>query len=219
MAVVPLDERFFTSTRGKVILLLRRSRRTVDELAAELGLTDNAIRGHLATLERDGLVMQGEPRRGGGKPAFTYELSPAAEQHFPKADGTVLRELLAVLGDRLPQDAVAGALREVGHRLAASRGAPSGSFRERVDGAVAMLEDLGGLAEAEVRGERYVVQGASCPLAAAVGGNPATCLLAETLLADLTGVPVCQVCDQGPPPRCRFELGPMREESGMPGSD
>lgn len=53
------DERFFASTRGQVVTLLRRGSRTVDELAGTLGLTDNAVRAHLAGLERDGLVTQG----------------------------------------------------------------------------------------------------------------------------------------------------------------
>jgi hypothetical protein len=51
-----------------------------------------------------------------------------------------------------------------------------------------------------------VIQGCSCPLAAAVDGTPGAGLLAETLLSDVVGVPVRQVCDQGPPPRCRFEI-------------
>jgi predicted ArsR family transcriptional regulator len=33
--------------RGRIIALLRRGERTVDELAAELGVTDNAVRPHL----------------------------------------------------------------------------------------------------------------------------------------------------------------------------
>jgi hypothetical protein len=35
------DEKFFESTRGQVVTLLRRSDRTVEELARALGLTDN----------------------------------------------------------------------------------------------------------------------------------------------------------------------------------
>ena len=50
--------RFFTSTRGKIITLLRRASRTVDELAQALDLTDNAVRAQLAALERDGLVQR-----------------------------------------------------------------------------------------------------------------------------------------------------------------
>ena len=44
------DQKFFESTRGKVVTLLRRGGRTVEELAEELGLTDYGVRAHLATL-------------------------------------------------------------------------------------------------------------------------------------------------------------------------
>jgi predicted ArsR family transcriptional regulator len=53
-----MDERFFDSTRGQIVMMLRGATRTVDELAKELELTDNAVRAHLTTLERDGLVKQ-----------------------------------------------------------------------------------------------------------------------------------------------------------------
>ncbi|HET8631769.1 MAG TPA: ArsR family transcriptional regulator, partial [Thermomicrobiales bacterium] len=81
------ERRFFGSTRGRVLALLRRASRTVDELARALGLTDNAVRAHLATLERDGLVRQEGLRRGAGKPAYAYDLTPAAERLFPSAYG------------------------------------------------------------------------------------------------------------------------------------
>jgi predicted ArsR family transcriptional regulator len=48
------NQRFFASTRGRIVTLLRRSSHTVEELAQALDLTDNAVRAHLATLERDG---------------------------------------------------------------------------------------------------------------------------------------------------------------------
>ena len=72
------NERFFESTRGQIITLLRRSDLTVEELARALGLTDNGVRAHLTILERDGIVRQrGSVRRssGGGKPAYIYELT------------------------------------------------------------------------------------------------------------------------------------------------
>ena len=78
------DERFFASTRGQVVALLRRGNRTVEELAQALGLTDNAVRAHLATLERDGLVRQAGLRGGPSKPAYAYALTPAAGRLFPR---------------------------------------------------------------------------------------------------------------------------------------
>ena len=66
-------------------MLLRRSGRTVEELARALDLTDNGVRAHLAVLERDGIARQrGSVRRGsgGGKPAYVYELTSEAEELF-----------------------------------------------------------------------------------------------------------------------------------------
>lgn len=206
MRTTRAEERFFGSTRGRVVTLLRRERRTVDELAGELGLTDNAIRAHLAALERDGLVTQGESRRGGGKPSFTYQLTPEAERLFPKAYGVLLQQLLQVLAERLPRDVIADALREVGHRIAAGSITRDEALPQRLQAALVMLEALGGLAEAEEIEGGVLIKGYSCPLATAVDGNPDACLLAESLLADLIGVPVRQVCDRGSPPRCRFEV-------------
>jgi predicted ArsR family transcriptional regulator len=69
MAKTKIGERFFGSTRGRLVRLLRGAARTVEELAAALALTDNAVRAHLATLERDGLVQQAGVRRGGAQAA------------------------------------------------------------------------------------------------------------------------------------------------------
>src|SRR3989337_40341 len=87
------DQKFFDSTRGQAVTLLRRSGRTVEELARALGLTNNGVRAHLATLERDGAARQRgsvRPGSGGGKPAYVYELTPEAEDLFPKAYEPVL---------------------------------------------------------------------------------------------------------------------------------
>ncbi len=74
MSVVALNQRFLETTRGQILTLIRRGRQTVEELAAALDLTDNAVRNHLATLERDSLIQQAGVRRtsGAGKPALLY---------------------------------------------------------------------------------------------------------------------------------------------------
>ncbi|MCC2629799.1 MAG: putative transcriptional regulator [Thermomicrobiales bacterium] len=140
------DQRFFASTRGRVVTLLRDGHTTVEDLARALNLTDNAVRTHLSALERDGLVVQSGLRRGVGKPAYTYVLTPDAERLFPKAYGALLQLMLDILAERLPPEALDDLLRDMGHRLAAKQPVPVGDLRARVEDAVGVLGELGGLA-------------------------------------------------------------------------
>ena len=201
------NERFFASTRGQIIVLLRRARHTVDELADSLGLTDNAVRSHLVTLERDGLIQQRGQRRGEGKPAQLYELTSQGERLFPKAYGPVLRELLDVLGERVSVEELRGVLREVGRRIALDNPVPRyGDARVRVERAASLLSELGGLAEVETTEHGLRIRGYSCPLAAMLPGHPESCELAVSLIEEATGLPVVEHCDKGDPPRCCFDL-------------
>src|SRR5262249_59361639 len=81
--------------RGRIIALLRRGDRTVEELARSLDLTDNAVRAHLATLEKDGVVHQARLRHSGGarQPATGYALAPGAEALLSAAPAPVPRPL------------------------------------------------------------------------------------------------------------------------------
>jgi predicted ArsR family transcriptional regulator len=203
------DRRFFESTRGRIVTLLRRSGRTVEKLARELGLTDNGVRAHLATLERDGIVRQrGSVRHGsgGGKPAYVYELAPEAEDLFPRAYEPVLRRLLDVLREREGEERSEALLRTVGGRLAEERGVPAGDARARLEAAVDVLNELGGLAEFEESDGGLAIRGYSCPLAGVTPDHPEVCRMAETLISELAGVPVQEHCDRGERPRCCFEI-------------
>jgi predicted ArsR family transcriptional regulator len=202
-------QRFFASTRGQIITLLRRSRRKVDELAQALDLTDNAVRAHLATLERDGIVQQRGMRRGSGKPAFVYELAPEAEQLFPKAYGPVLQNILEVLNERMSTHEVETLLREAGRRIAAGWNVQSGDLRVRLEAAVEVLNELGGMAELLEGDDHFCIRGYSCPLAAVVPDHPEVCRLAETLLTELVGVPVQEHCDKTGAARCCFTVAQM----------
>jgi predicted ArsR family transcriptional regulator len=207
--VMNRDERFFESTRGRLVTLLRRSGRTVEELALSLRLTNNGVRAHLAVLERDGIVRQrGSVRRGngGGKPAYVYELTPEAEDLFPKAYEPALLRLLDVLSERLGPEESESLLRSVGRRLAEEYSVRENDPRSRLGSAVEALNDLGGLVVLEERDGVQVIRGYSCPLAAVTPDHPEVCRMAETLLTELVGVPVYEHCDRSERPRCCFEV-------------
>ena len=174
MATTPWDQRFFGSTHGRIVTLLRRSGRTVEGLAHALGLTDNGVRAHLATLERGGIVQQrGTVSRGGGKPPYVHELTPEAEEDlFPKAYRPVLRQILGLMAERLGFEETKALLRAVGRRMADGRTAPRDGVRARLEVAVAVLGELGGLAEFEEHDGAFVVRSYSCPLTAVVPEHP-----------------------------------------------
>lgn len=202
------SHRFLTSTRGRLIALLRRDTRTVDDLASALNLTDNAVRAHLAALERDGIVRQCGVRRDGsvGKPAFAYELTADAEQFFAKPYATVLNEMLTVLDGTLAPDDMERLLRTIGARMAREYPPGQGDARMRLEAAVGALNQLGGLAELDVEGDNLSLRGYSCPLAAVVPGHPDACRLAEAFVSEVAGVPIRECCDRGAVPHCRFEV-------------
>lgn len=203
------SQEFLASTKGRIVSLMRGAGRTVNDLANALGLTDNAVRTQLTALERDGLVRKRGMRPGFRKPQQEYELTPEAEHFFPKPYAPVLSELLSTLKGRLPPDAVQGALREVGRRLAAGRpiaGGREGGLERRVQAAAALLGELGGLPQVERSDGGFVIRSASCPLAAVSAMHPEVCQLGQELVAQVIGVPVRERCQHGPLPQCCFEV-------------
>jgi predicted ArsR family transcriptional regulator len=206
MVTPPWNQRFFATTRGQLILLLRRASQTVEDLAQALHLTDNAVRAHLATLERDGLVEQQGVRRGSGKPAFVYALTPEAERLFPKAYEPVLYQLLGVLEEQQSPEQVMELLRITGRHLAKARPVPAGDLRARLRAATETLNSLGGLAELEETEDAFWIQGQRCPLAALVPDHPQMCQLAEALISQMVGKPVEEHCARGEAPHCRFAV-------------
>ncbi len=199
------EQHFGNSTRGRIVAILRRGWRSVDELAGTLGVTDNAVRAHITALERDGVVAVTGSRRDGtvGKPATLYGVADGADTLFSSAYAPALSALVAELGSRYP-DQIESLLRGAGHRLATPA---SGTFAERVGDAVAVLTELGGDADVEQTPDGYSIRGHGCALGHAVSSRPETCCLMEQLLADVTGATVREQCDRGHnPPRCVFTI-------------
>jgi len=208
----PWHKRFFQTTRGRLIALLRRGRTTVDELAADLGVTDNAVRAQLAALERDGLIEQRGVRRGAGKPSHTYGLTAAFEPTLSRAYAPLLVQLLRELAGRLSAAELDELLRAVGRRWASELPASGGDVTERARSAVALLEQLGGAVELTpgngVEGAAVMtVRGFGCPVGLAVGQEPKVCAVLEGVLGEVTGLQVKECCERGAGgPGCRFEL-------------
>ena len=203
------DKRFLETTRGQIVALLRRGERTVEELAQALRLTDNAVRAHLATLERDGLVVSMGVRRGtgAGKPATLYQLHPEADALFSRAYAPVLRAMLDAIAERMTEHEAEELMRDVGRRLAEQLGRDvSGDLHTRVHAAATLLSALGGEAYVEKGDDTLQLRGYGCPLSAAVTARAEVCRAVEALLSEVIGVEVREHCNRGDRPRCCFHI-------------
>ena len=207
------SKRFFSSTRGRVVTLLRKGEASVNDLADELDVTGNAIRAHLNTLQRDGLVRPSGKRSGVRKPETLFALTPEAEQLFPKAYHLLFNQLLSQLQQRLPAGDIEDILRATGRGLAQTA-SPSEekSPRARAERAVEVLEGLGGDAALHEKEQGFVIRGNGCPLSLAVREHPEVCRLAEALLSAATDMEVHERCKRNGTSQCVFLL----EQRGHP---
>ncbi len=196
------------STRGQILALLRVESCTVNELAAALKLTDNAVRAHLISLERDGLIQHEGSRPGLRKPHASYGLTADAEQIFPKAYGLLLNHLMSSISRRLSVRELRASMREVGRSLAKEQGdqLKKENRHERLLAALELLKKLGGAVALHETDGKAVIRGKSCPLAAITAHYPDACLIVETLLTEIIGVPVKERCTHGQSPSCCFEI-------------
>jgi predicted ArsR family transcriptional regulator len=118
----------------------------------------------------------------------------------------VFARLLDVLAERMSHTELEALMQSVGKRLAEENPRTSGTRRERVDRAAALLEELGGATAVEEHDGVFRIRGFGCPLGAAVRGHPEVCASVETLLSEAVGAPVRECCEHGDRPQCCFEV-------------
>lgn len=200
--------RFLGATRARLLELLRRSAAPISDLAGALGITGNAVRGHVAALQRDGLVSEaGMAPSGGGKPAQLYTLTAEGEELFPKAYAVVLTQVIEALRARDGDEATAEFLSRVGRRAFAGTAAPDEPLADRVARGADALCTLGGDVEIVRTEGGWELRGFGCPLSAVVLREPEACGVAQGILEHVTHARVRECCDRsGERPRCAFRV-------------
>jgi len=202
-----LSKRFAESTRGRLVARLRAQPGTVEDLARALGVTDNAIRAHLVSLERDGLIEHQPVRRGAaGKPAQTYALTAEAETLLSAAYAPVLAGLLDILAEQSEPAERERLLRAAGRGLPLVR-AKGATPRRRLGAAVDFINELGGVANVERHDGSAVIHSRGCPLSAVVREHPEACEALASAIEELVGARTEVRCERGNGrPRCAFEV-------------
>jgi predicted ArsR family transcriptional regulator len=203
-------EVFLGGSRGRLLGLLRRGGLTVDQIAADLGVSANAVRVQLGGMERRGLVRRGGLQRGATRPSRIFELTPEVEQLLSRAYTPMLVETLQAFASRLPPDTFDDVMRQVGRALALqldAGAAPTASPAQRIAAASELLNrELGASTEVQRSNGHYVIRGHGCPLSAVTGKHRGVCLALESLLEALVRCRVQECCSRRGRPSCCFTV-------------
>ena len=180
----------------------------VDDLAAAAGVVAVTVRAHLVVLEREGLVVGREVRTGrAGRPRIYYELTPQAQDVFPKGYDRLARGLLQTLGS---DEARKGLITETAAAWAAAVAATvrQSDRRDVIRAAIEALNETGSEAEWNDDDGHLQVRLHNCPYPNIVQSFPQICEMERTFLEDLLQFPV-QVVESGPDcSECVMEVGP-----------
>jgi predicted ArsR family transcriptional regulator len=192
-----MQERDGERNLRKTILrtLKERGEVTIADVAARTGVTYEAIRQQMATLQEEGWVTsrrRPSEARETGRPTRLYSLSAAGEHLFPKEYDALGIELIETLHDQLGIDALRtllGALTEARVRrwepLLAGK-----SLEERIE----MLKDLyladDPFMEVERRPDGLRLIERNCPFFNIASAHPALCSVSVSVLTRLLGVKV-----------------------------
>jgi predicted ArsR family transcriptional regulator len=212
-----MHDRFFDSTRGKIVGALRsRGAASAFDLAAEFALSPNAIRQQLVILERDGLVAGKSVRRGKTKPTHEYSLTPQADRYFPQAYdrmlGAVLREVRLNGGDAGVAQIFDGIAKRVVGKM--QPGLEGKSTLERLEAIADNIRGSGVAVEVEEHDGTIVLREHNCPYANVVSEHPECCTVIHTMLDEVVSPEVKQtesLATGGA--ECRFEVASGHSQS------
>ena len=142
-------------TRRRLVYeLKRRGEASVEELAAESGLTATGVRQHLGTLAGDGLVDHRREGAGPGRPRHLFRLTARGHGLFPAAYGELTNELLGYFSDEDPDLVNAAFERRRQRRRDAARARMEGlALTEKVAELARILDEDGYMADYEAAGE------------------------------------------------------------------
>jgi DeoR family suf operon transcriptional repressor len=195
-------------SRRSILALVRRGPVTIGELVDATGLSVNAVRFHLESLEMEGLVMSAGTRTptGPGKPAALYTVTAEADLGFSRAYAPVLAACVAELRSSVPAKQVIPFLHRVGKRLAAAATVSGRSLAARVKAASDFLNAIGGVTTFTRTRDGFRIVGKGCPLSAVVMDEPCTCSAVEALVSEIIGRRAYEKCDRRGRPSCCFEV-------------
>lgn len=208
----------FRERRSQLLrhLLRNKGGATIDELAVATGVTRTAVRQHLASLMRDGLVALGETRPTGGRPERLYRLSPRGREEFPRRYSWFAQLLIEAMEKEHGTSGLRVRLGRIAAAVVAQirqRMPSTGSRRERVQALSGLMDELGYDARTapDLEGAP-TIEADNCVFHELAAKNPEVCQFDLALLSGFTGSKVTlHECMARGGHVCRFRFTPRSD--------
>ena len=204
------------STQQTLLHLLSRDKGglAVDTLATRLKISRNAVRQHLTSLERDGVVAKGPIQASGGRPEQLYVLTEQGKEAFPRQYAWFAELLLKLLESELGTTAVGERMADLGRTIAESlKGRLAASDLDgRIAGLVEVLQEMGYDAAAVSTGAEPIVEAHNCVFHKLARQSPHLCTFDIAFAETATGRRVeHRTCMARGDSSCRFHfLAPVK---------
>ncbi len=206
-----------TPARQRVLEILKLEEpATASSLAAELGLTEAAVRQHLGALEADGIVAaNATAAERPGRPAARWSLTDVGRRAFPDRHGELTVQLVDAIRDALGDDGLTRVIDartdeqlRIYERVLDDAGA---SLRARVTALAAQRSAEGYMAEVVEDDSGYLLVEHHCPICDAAKSCLGFCtaelrLFSEALGDDVTVERTEHLLAEGR--RCTYRIQP-----------
>ena len=127
------------------LLLENKAGLSIDEIAAALNISRNAVQQHFVALERDGYIQASVLNKTAGRPVRSYVLTAAGINSFPKQYAWFSELILTDMKKEMGSEAFQRYLHELGSRLSQSL-LPQFTGKqidERIEELVKIMDGLG----------------------------------------------------------------------------
>jgi predicted ArsR family transcriptional regulator len=211
-------DRFFQTTRGKIVTELRRQgSASAADLARQFGLSPNAVRQQLVVLERDGLVVEKPVRRGPTKPTLEFSLTQDADRLFPQSYDKMLDAVLREVREQFGSPAVERIFDGLSKRAVerARQRITAETPEQKVAQLTEMLRESGVVAEYSLIDGGFALHEHNCPYSGVSKEHPEMCQVIHNVIDETIGgehVQTESLLEGGK--ECRFEMKPTPVAKG-----
>ncbi|SEB79185.1 metalloregulator ArsR/SmtB family transcription factor [Paenibacillus sp. GP183] len=183
-----------TSTRKVILTMLKtQGQLSVGEMSNQLRITEMAVRRHLNTLERDGLLETKLVRQAMGRPTHLYLLTKQADDLFPKNYHHLTLDLLEELLEDEGEEKIDNLFKKREDKLVAKYQSrmQAKSLGERVSELARIQNENGYMAKWNQHGDgEFELSEHNCPITQVANRYQQACQCELSLFQRLLGVKV-----------------------------